>query len=261
MDYQWQSAGQRLHTTAFQDSTNSFQLPDSCNPKLTIMGLEKNWSDLGEGVSGFWSSCTAEEQDAVPEIASGGSSEAQEDSTLSAYDNLRSTSPCQGEERVTEQHLEGTDTGGHIGTSEEQAGHKKDSSSWSSCEDLPLEDSADAVNSLRLEISPKEHERLHSDREANVEYSHKEDFGDDEEEEDGDGGEDNIYCLNSCISCSLPSDSPLSTGSSDVFLPSGPLDLQGPEPQSQSIHAQSLLVKLQQQMSQQKAEYEVKIQR
>uniref|UniRef100_A0A087X486 Si:ch211-247j9.1 n=1 Tax=Poecilia formosa TaxID=48698 RepID=A0A087X486_POEFO len=55
--------------------------------------------------------------------------------------------------------------------------------------------------------------------------------------------------------------SPLSTGSSEVFLPSGAPDLQVQESHLESRDTHSLLAKLRQQMAQQKAEYQNRIER
>lgn len=274
IDYERHPADQRPSTANFQASTSSLQLrdplPDSSKPRSTLVGWEKAWPGLEEARSGFWSSGAAEEHGTMPETTSGGSSEAQEDSTLSAYDNLHSMSPCERKEDVTVNHLEATDPGGHVGTPEEEeeleeAGQKRDSSSsWCSCEVLPLDESDDAVGAVRLELSPKRRKRLHSSQVANEENCHDDEHDDksnDDDEDDDEGDDDNIYYPNSPASCSVPSDSPLSTGSSEVFLPSGPPDQQGPEPQSQPSDAHSLLAELQQQMAQQKAEYQARIQR
>lgn len=188
---------------------------------------EQVWVGLGQGFSGFWSSGAAEE------VTSGGSSEAQEDSTLSTYDNL---SIClhQGQ-KVGGEHLSPR---GHLGSSEEE-GQKKGSPSWSSCEILPLDDAADVVDP---EMLPKRYEP--------DEPGHKNSDNEDEGE---------VYYPPSPASCSVRSNSPLSTGSSDVFLPSAPPDQQGTETQSQTSDAQSLLSKLQREMAHQRAEYQAKI--
>lgn len=70
-------------------------------------------------------------------------------------------------------------------------------------------------------------------------------------------GECDLY-PNSPASSTAPTDAPLSTGSSEVFLPNGPSDSQDP-PASQAI--QCLVVGLRQQMARQKTEYEAKINR
>lgn len=198
----------------------------------------------------------------MQETVSRGSSEAQEDSVLSTYDNLHSMSPLQIKEDVS-----GHDPG-DVGTPEEQdrqeAGQKRDSSSsWCSCEVLPLDGSDDAAAAVHGDISPKRWERLHSSQVANEEDRYRdehEDKSNDDDDED-EGGDDNMYYPNSPASCSVPSNSPLSTGSSEVFLPSSPPDLQGPEAPSQPRDAHSLLAELRQQMAQQRAEYQARIQR
>lgn len=180
---------------------------------------------LGEGFSAFWSSGAGEGG------ASAASSEALEDSTLSTYDNL---SVClQPGQEVGAEHL---DPEGHVGSSEEE-GQKRGSPSWSSCEILPLNESEDAADVAAPE--PEEPGRRNS-------------------ADEGEGEEEAFYPT-SPASCSAPSDVSLSTGSSDVFLPSAPPDLQGPETPTQPSDAQSLLSKLQQEMGQQRAEYQAKI--
>lgn len=206
----------------------------------------------------------------MQETVSRGSSEAQEDSVLSTYDNLHSMSPLQIKEDVSGHDPEATDPG-DVGTPEEQdrqeAGQKRDSSSsWSSCEVLPLDGSDDAVAAVHGDMSPKRWERLHSSQVANEEDSHRDEHedksnDDDDGDDEDEGGDDNMYYPNSPASCSVPSNSPLSTGSSEVFLPSSPPDLQGPEAPSQPRDAHSLLAELRQQMAQQRAEYQARIQR
>ncbi|XP_070774198.1 rho GTPase-activating protein 24 [Enoplosus armatus] len=250
-------------------STTSLQLqdplPDSSKSRPMLMGWATAWPGPGEAGAGFWSSCAAEEEGAVPETASRGSSDAQEDSTLSAYDNLDKVSQHQRMEDVTGGHLETNDPEGHIGTCEEEVeleevGQTRDSSSsWSSCEVLPLDESSDAVGAVNPDTPPKSPKS----QVAEEENSDNDDHEDHNEnyEDDYDNDDDVVHHPNSPASCSVRSDSPLSTGSSEVFLPSGPLDLQVPEPQSQPRDAHSLLAELQQQMAQQKAEYQARIQR
>lgn len=178
---------------------------------------------LGGGFSGFWGSGAGEG------AASGGSSEAPEDSTLSTYDNL---SVCLRPGQ--EVGAEGLNPDGHLGSSEEEGG-KRGSPSWSSCEILPLDDGdgvADVAAAPETQPGRKK---------------------------SGGEGEDEVYYPASPASCSVPTDVSLSTGSSDVFLPPAPPDLQGPETQTPPSEAQSLLSKLQQEMVQQRAEYQAKI--
>ncbi len=235
-----------------------------------LMGWAKAWQGPEEAGTGFWSSGAAEEEGTVPETASGGSSDAQENSTLSAYDNLDRVSLCQRMEEVTGGHFEANDPGGHIQTFEEEAeleeaGQTRDSSSsWSSCEVLPLDESGDAVGTVSPGVPPKRPTRLPSSQvaeELNSDNDDHEDNNNDNDDKVEDDDEDNVHHPNSPASCSVLSDSPLSTGSSEVFLPSGPPDLQGPEPQLQPRDAHSLLAKLRQQMAQQKTEYQARIQR
>ncbi len=236
------------------------------------MGWTEAWPEPGEVGAGFWSSDAAEEEDAVREAASGGSSEAQEDSTLSTYDNLDRVSKRQRMEDVTGGHDETNDTESHIQSCKEEVKLEKEeqrgdsSSSWSSCEVLPLDESADAVDVVSPDMSPQKPKRLPSSQVAdeengqNEEYEDKindDDYGEEEEEEE----EEDIHHPNSPASCSVLSDSPLSTGSSDVFLPSGPPDPPESEFQSKPGDAHSLLAELRQQMAQQRAEYQARIQR
>ncbi|XP_035383466.1 rho GTPase-activating protein 24 isoform X2 [Electrophorus electricus] len=153
-----------------------------------------------------------------------GSSEAQE-STLSVYDNMGP------EGRVAGCAGDGQAHGG-AGDLEGCAGSMADSSSsWSSCEILLTE----GGNICKRAASPC-HSPLYFPS-----------FRSDPEE--GDRHPD------SPAPSSAPTDAPLSTGSSDVFLPNAP-----PDPAaSQSM--QCVLVGLRQQMARQKAEYESKINR
>lgn len=259
---------QRLST----GSTSSLQLrappPDSPKARSTLKGWEQPWPFLVEEGSGFWSSGVAEEQGAMPETVSRGSSEAHEDSTRSTYDNLHSMSPLQIKADLSGHVYEATDPGDHVGTPEEQdrqeVGQKRDSSSsWCSCEVLPLDGSDDAAAAVNGDMSPKRCERLCSSQVVNEEDSHREEHEDksNEHDDEDEGDEDHIYYPNSPASCSVSSNSPLSTGSSEVFLPSSPPDLQGPEAPSQPRDAHSLLAELRQQMVQQRAEYQARIQR
>lgn len=199
-------------------AVSSGQPPDQC--------WDQAWVGLGEGFSGFWSSGAAEEG------ASGGSSEVQEDSTLSTYDNLSSCLL-----RGPEAGGEDPDPGGLLGSGD-RGGREKGSPSWSSCEILPLEDSDDAADVGDDPDDP----------------GHRE--GDNEDEGEGEG---EVHYPPSPASCSVPSDSPLSTGSSDVFLPSDHPEPEGPEDRSHPGDAQSLLSRLQQEMVHQRAEYQAKI--
>ncbi|KAI4873520.1 hypothetical protein NFI96_000322 [Prochilodus magdalenae] len=155
---------------------------------------------------------------------SGGSSEAQ-DSTLSVYDNMgteeQANEPLEDQEVVT-------------GTKELEASPSvaDSSSSWSSCEILPIGEgsrSEEAASPCHSSV------RFPSFR--------------------TDPGEGDPH-LNSPASSSAPTDVPLSTGSSEVFLPNG--DPQGP---AASQVMQCLLAGLRNQMARQKAEYEARINR
>ncbi|TKS83141.1 Rho GTPase-activating protein 24 [Collichthys lucidus] len=190
IDYHQHHAGQGPFPANIQASTTSLQLQDplsDCSkPKPGLMGWGKAWPGPRESGAGYWSSSAAEEG-AVPENASGGSSDAHEDSALSAYDNLDRVSLGQRMEDITGEHLETNDPESHAGNCEEEGELEEarqtmdSSSSWSSCDILPLDESADAT-------------------------------------------------------------------------------FQEPEPQSQARDAHSLLAELRQQMAQQKAEYQARIQ-
>lgn len=218
-----------------------------------------DWPDPGEAGTGFWSSGAAEEEGAI----SGNSSEVQEDSTPSAYDNLDRVSLCQKMEDETSGHFDICDAGGHIGTCEEKAeqgeeGQTRDSSSsWCSCEVLPLEE-INSLGDVSPDMSPKTLKKLSSSQVAEEENTDNDDHEDSNyDNDDADG----VHHPNSPASCSVLSGSPPSTGSSEVFLPSGPSDCQRYDPQSQPRDAQSLLADLRQQMIKQKMEYQARIQR
>uniref|UniRef100_UPI003AADE718 rho GTPase-activating protein 24 n=1 Tax=Centroberyx gerrardi TaxID=166262 RepID=UPI003AADE718 len=232
-------------------------LSDGSKPRPGLLGWAEPRPGPGEGAARFWSSGAeaAVEEAAAPEPASGGSSEAQEDSTPSVYDNLDRASLHQRMENVTSGHFDSTAAGSHLGTSEEGAeleevGQTVDSSSsWSSCEILPLDVSkcqgdGTVVGGASPVSSPRRSTRFPSNQGS---------------EDDND--DDDIHHPTSPASCSVPSDDPLSTGSSEVFLPSGPPDLQEPQPQPQPGGAHGLLAELRQQMARQEAEYRARIQR
>lgn len=158
---------------------------------------------------------------------SGGSSEAQ-DSTLSMYDN--GLTGVQMDDCVEE-----GEAGTGIVDLEGGTARMADStSSWSSCE-IPLGDGGSGSGGT---ASP-----CHS---SVCFPSFRSEIGDSD------------LHPNSPASSTAPTDAPLSTGSSEVFLPNAPSDSQDP-PASQAI--QCLVIGLRQQMARQKAEYEVKINR
>lgn len=214
--------------------------------------------------AGFWTSGAAEEEAAVPGTVSGGSSEAQEDSTPSAYDNLDRVSLHQRMEDITG-GFEINHPEGHIGACEEEAereeaGQTRDSSSsWSSCEVLPLDEIGDGR--VSPDMTPKKSKRSPSIQVAEQEDSYVERHEVNNNNCDDEDDDDGIHHPNSPASGSVLSDSPLSTGSSEVFLPSGPPDMQVPEAQPQPSEDHSLLAELHKQMAQQKAEYQARIQR
>lgn len=225
------------------------------------MGWAKAWPSPEKENCGFWSSVGGEGDSGMPETASGGSSEAQEDSTPSAYDNLDKLSLQTTTEDVPGGHFETNFPKGHIGACEKEAEEEevvqtRDSfSSWSSCEVLPLEENSDAAGAASPGISPKKPDGLPSEQVAGEEDGDKVKI-DDHEVKEGDENHPN-----SLASCSVFSDSPLSTGSSEVFLPSGPQEQQGSEPLLQPRDTHTLLAELRQQMVQQKTEYQARIQR
>lgn len=264
IDYHQYHIGQGASSTNVQASTTSLHpqepLPDNFKPRLIVRDWTKAWPDPEEAGASFWSSGAAEEEGA----ASGNSSEVQEDSTPSAYDNLDRVSSCQKMEDDTTGHFEVCDPVGHIGTCEEdgtqrEEGHTRpSSSSWSSCEVLPLDEN-NAEGDASSDMSPNTLKRLSLDQEREEENIGNDDPAD---SKDNDVDNDNsIHHPNSLASCSVLSGSPLSTGSSEVFLPSGPSDTRRSEPLSQPRDAQSLLAELQQQMLKQKTEYQATIQR
>lgn len=225
-----------------------------------LLDWEKAWPGLAEAGSSSWVSGAAEEQAAMAETASGGSSEAQEDSTVSAYDNLHSLSPCQSKEEVSGEYVEAAGPAGPVGTPEEEvkleeAGQKINSSpSWSSCEVLPFDEGDDSVGVACLDMSQM---RRCSIEENSHDEEHKNKSQKDVNDEEDD--DEHIYYPSSPVSCSVHSDSPLSTGSSDVFLPCGSPDLQEPEPPPQPGDSHSLRAEVQQQMVQQRAEHQARI--
>ncbi|XP_051537329.1 rho GTPase-activating protein 22-like isoform X2 [Myxocyprinus asiaticus] len=195
----------------------------SSMPRVVEAGVEtfvqsKSWPDM-------------EEPNWGPERVlgeSGGSSEAQ-DSTLSVYDNI-------GTEKQREGCTENREKGSCIVEAKVGTTSKMDSSSsWSSCEIVPLDggsrsgEAASPCNSYPV--------RIHSFR--------------------IDSGEEDPH-PNSPASSSAPTDAPLSTGSSEVFLPNAPQEPLG-IPVSHAM--QCLIAGLRQQKARQKAEYKAKINR
>ncbi|KAM8900639.1 rho GTPase-activating protein 24-like isoform 2-T2 [Spinachia spinachia] len=227
-------------------------------PRRAGQGPSSAQVDPGEAGAAFWRPSGSEEEGAAPGPASRGSSEAQEDSNHSVYDNLDGESLRHRREDAG--RFESDDPGGPIGPGErdaalEGAGHSRDSSSsWSSCEVLPLDEGGEAMALVCPDASPNT--PTTSGRMAGEENGGDDDPEDGDDNEDNYGGSDGVHHLNSPASCSVPSDSPLSTGSSEVFLPSGP-----PVLQSKPGDAHSTLAELQHQMAKQKAEYQTRIQR
>ncbi|XP_057216013.1 rho GTPase-activating protein 24 isoform X2 [Triplophysa rosa] len=196
--------------------------PPACTNKVLEVGIEscvqsRSWPDMEEPTWG-------------PERAlgdSGGNSEAQ-DSTLSVYDNMGVEDQGKG---YTEDKKSCAIVEGKGGT----ASIADSSSSWSSCEIVPLdEDSGSGGAASPCHDSPGHF------------TSFRMDFG-----EEGPRP-------NSPASSSAPTDAPLSTGSREVFLPNAPLEPLG-FPASHAM--QCLVAGLRQQMVRQKVEYDAKINR
>ncbi|KAK2828432.1 hypothetical protein Q5P01_019466 [Channa striata] len=259
--------GQGPSSADVEASTTSLHFQDplqDSKPRPKLTGWTKAWPSSGEAATGFWSCGAVDEDGAV----SGGSSEPQEDSTSSAYDNLDRVPLCQKMEDETSGHFEINDPGSHSGACkeraelEEEAQTRDTSSSWSSCEVLPL-DEINAVGGVSPNMSTETDKRLPSRQMAedkssgNVDPEHNANDGDNNDDDDDDDDDDDVHHPNSPASCSAVSDSPLSTGSSEVFLPSAPPDSQATQPKD----AQSLLADLRQQMARQKTEYQARIQR
>lgn len=255
---------QRASTSHFQASMNTCRLesPEGNSSKAKApVDWERPWPSRVEAGSVSFK----ENQGTMAETASGGSSEAQEDSTFSAYDNLHSLSLCQSKEDVSGEYVEALEPAAPAGTPEEveklkEGGCKIDSSSsWSSCEILPFDEGDDSMGAACLALSPRRRQRLHANKEGshNDEECEKKSHNDDNEENDEDEDE-HVYYPASPASCSV---SPLSTGSSDVFLPAGSPEHQVSESPTQPSNTHSLLAELRQQMASQRAEYQARIQR
>lgn len=256
---------QRPSTSHFQASMSTCRLqsPEGNASKANSAPVdwERSWPSQVEAGSVSFKG----EQGAMAETASRGSSEAQEDSTFSAYDNLHSLSLCQSKEDLSGEYVEALEPAAPAGTPEElekleEGGCKIDSSSsWSSCEILPFDEGDDSMGAACLAAQPRRRQRLLANEESshNDEGCEKKSHDDDDEENDEDEDE-HAYYPASPASCSV---SPLSTGSSDVFLPAGSPEHQGPESPTQPSNTHSLLTELQQQMANQRAEYQARIQR
>ncbi|KAM6970107.1 rho GTPase-activating protein 24 [Aplochiton taeniatus] len=174
----------------------------------------------------------------APGTASGGSSEAQ-DSTLSVYDNLDNGEVSRRTQEVTEPGEAGSTSAADS------------SSSWSSCEGLPLDEAGGGGASPGALPRRRGSARF---------YSFRTDAGEEEEGDGDEGGDDgrrrNVTSQTSSYS---PTDGLLSTGSSDVFLPSAPPDPQGAQLQLQPQQVHSLLAGLREQMAKQEAEFQARI--
>lgn len=206
---------QSLAQECLHTSTSTPPLACSSMTKVLKAGVEiyvqsRSWPDMEEP---SWS----------PERALGesrGSSEVQ-DSTLSVYDNI--VTEEQGERYTEDKEAKGA------------ASVAESSSSWSSCEIVPLDGGSGSGGAASpCHGSPGQFPSFRMD-----------------------SGEEDLR-PNSPASSSAPTDAPLSTGSSEVFLPNAPQEPLG----FPASHAMQCLVSgLRQQMTRQKAEYEAKINR
>lgn len=258
-DYWKYHAGQGLSSgDAKATTTNSQQQVE--NSKL--MGRAKVWQHQEKTTSAYWSCDGAEEEGEPPEAASGGSSQVQEDSTPSAYDNLYGDSLLHTMEKVPTNRVDSVSPGTTVGMCDAEVDQEEvrkagdSSSSWSSCEVLPLDENNDDLVATSPDIPPKKSKMMTLTQKAEKEIHNTDDHEDNEGE-----GNDDMHHPSSWASCSVISISPLSTGSSEVFLPSGPPDVQLQESQLKSRDTHSLVANLKQQMAQQKAEYRSRIER
>uniref|UniRef100_A0A3B3V2C9 Rho GTPase-activating protein 22-like n=1 Tax=Poecilia latipinna TaxID=48699 RepID=A0A3B3V2C9_9TELE len=184
----------------------------------------------------------------------------QEDSTPSVYDNLDRASLSHTLENVPTENFDLDSLGINVGMCETEVDQAElgmagdSSSSWSSCEVLPLDKSKDELGVSSPDIPPKRSRMLPLNQRREQEICDKDDH-----EDNGVEGNGAKQHPSSWASCSVISISPLSTGSSEVFLPSGAPDLQVQESHLESRDTHSLLAKLRQQMAQQKAEYQNRI--
>ncbi|XP_019715063.1 rho GTPase-activating protein 22-like [Hippocampus comes] len=146
-------------------------------------------------------------------------------------------------EDVAGEHFDPNGEGNSGEESEEAWQTVDDSSSWSSCEVLQPDQGSDPEGRVGPDLKPM--------RSPSSQAAEDDKHLDGDTESDLDGGRH----LNTPTSGSILS--PLSTGSSEVFLPSGP-----PEPSaSEPDDAESLLTELRQQMAQQRSEYQARIHR
>ena len=218
----------------------------------------------------------------VPEADNGGSSEYQEDSTTSVYDNLSRASLHQGTELGDSDPFDADAAAMHLdsslivmeGAGEEEAQHSLVSSfSFSSCELLPVDETEDCVaecgSSLcqSLRSSPMFLSNHGSEVDDCYEEEDDNDSGDEDDDVDEDAMDDDdnpngdLQPPNSPASCSVPSDMPLSTGSSEVFLSSGSPDPHHSQAQTEAQNVHSHMAELKQQMIRQRTEYQATISR
>ncbi|XP_019727200.1 rho GTPase-activating protein 24-like, partial [Hippocampus comes] len=254
--YPLPSSSQPLHNHGQEKTRDLHQcLTTGGSSPANVCSWMEVWTSLGEAgdrggktVAGehLWSSSATQIAGAEgegPQAAGGGGSEVQEDSTPSDYDNLNRAPSRQTMEDVAGEHFDPNGEGNSGEESEEAWQTVDDSSSWSSCEVLQPDQGSDPEGRVGPDLKPM--------RSPSSQAAEDDKHLDGDTESDLDGGRH----LNTPTSGSILS--PLSTGSSEVFLPSGP-----PEPSaSEPDDAESLLTELRQQMAQQRSEYQARIHR
>ena len=221
-----------------------------------------------------WSEETEERKEggAVPEVDSGGSSEYQEDSTTSLYDNLSRASLQQEVEVGDGDPLDAETAAMHLdsslivreGAGEEEAQHSLVSSfSFSSCELLPVDEKEDCVAECGSSLcqSLRSSPTFLSNHGSEDEDCYQEEDDNEDAMDDDDNPDRDLQPPNSPASCSAPSDMPLSTGSSEVFLSSGSPDPHHSQAQTEAQNVHSHLAELKQQMTRQRAEDQATISR
>lgn len=228
------------------------------------------WPGPEEDHSEFWDSSSVVAGEDAEQVRKE-HSEVQEDSTPSAYENVDTVSSEQRMEDAADERFDGDGDAQqcHSGNCvddaqlEEARQTRESSSSWSSCEFLPLDDSGTVGEPVSPFMLLQKPEGFTSGQTAEEEKNEKPEptNNTDDEYDDAEKDGDNESVNHPNSPASMVFGSPLSTGSSEVFLPSGPPDLHRPELLTQSRDAQSLLAKLQQEMAQQEAEYQARIQR
>ncbi|XP_038155572.1 rho GTPase-activating protein 24-like [Cyprinodon tularosa] len=255
-DYNKYHNGQGSSSANAQAATTNSELQGGSSRQGMVLGWDEGWPHPENTSSAYWSVKRAEEEGDVQEVASRSSSQAQEDSTPSAYDNLDRTSLSHAMQNVPMEKSGSPAPGTNAemceaGVDQGLGKEGESSSSWSSCEVLPLDENNDDLGADSPYIPPKRSKMLPLGQKRKRESHDKDDH------------EDHVdtHHPSSWASCSVISFSPLSTGSSEVFLPSGPPPLQLQESHLEMRENHPLVAKLRQQMAQQKAEYQSRIER